>query len=210
MRCAKNFPSESLKRKVEFNEVDLSSAHNSSDTQLGSETNIGKRRKKYEAPSADAIIDNGPGRPRFQAGSEVSIGFKGAAELLEGSLVIRKRVLGDEHSHTLWTMHRLALAYGSHGRWDEAAKLHSDTLERRKRVLGDEHPDTLGTMHNLAVEYGNLGRWDEAAKLYSDTLERRKRVLGDEHPDTLLTNDSLAFVYIGKRIHQVNIERYRI
>src|SRR6266699_27742 len=77
----------------------------------------------------------------------------------------RKRMLGEEHPHTLTSMANLASTYRNQGRWKEAEELEVRVMETRKRVLGEEHPDTLTSRHNLAWPRRNKGRWDEAAKL---------------------------------------------
>ena len=121
--------------------------------------------------------------------------YDGAEPLYVKTLELRRRVLGDEHSDTLHSMHNLALLYQNQGRYDKAGPLHVKTLELKRRVLGEEHPDTLQSMHNLANVYKNQGRYDEAEPLYVKTLEVRRRVLGEEHPKTLLSMKRLAKFY---------------
>jgi len=64
-----------------------------------------------------------------------------------------KRVLSDEHPHTLTSMANLASTYRNQGRWNEAKKLEVQVIETRKRVLSDEHPHTLTSMANLAATW---------------------------------------------------------
>src|ERR1700722_18346302 len=107
----------------------------------------------------------------------------------------RKRVLGEEHPHTLLSMGNLASTYRNQGRWKEAEVLEVSVMETRKRVLGEEHPDTLLSMGNLALTYQNQGRWKEAEVLEVSVMETRKWVLGEEHLDTLLSMGNLASTY---------------
>jgi hypothetical protein len=65
----------------------------------------------------------------------------------------KKRVLGQEHPHTLTSMGNLALTYSDHGRRKEAEELEVQVMETRKRVLGQEHPSTLTRMANPAWTY---------------------------------------------------------
>ena len=76
--------------------------------------------------------------------------LKKAEQLEVQVLETRKRVLGEEHPHTLTTMGNLALTYWNQGRWKEAEQLEVQVLETRKRVLGEEHPDTLRSISDLA------------------------------------------------------------
>ena len=68
---------------------------------------------------------------------------------------MRKRVLGEEHPHTLTAMGNLAYTYRQQGHWKEAEELEVQVMDRRKRILGGEHPDTLRAMGNLASTYRN-------------------------------------------------------
>ncbi len=121
-----------------------------------------------------------------------------AEPLLDKALDERKRVLGDDHPHTLSSMGGLADLYGYQGRYDEAEPIFLQTLEAQKRVLGDDHPDTLTSMNNLALLYTEQGRYDEAETLYRQTLETQKRVLGDDHPETLTSMNNLANLYLNQ------------
>ncbi|KAF1828794.1 hypothetical protein BDW02DRAFT_204722 [Decorospora gaudefroyi] len=76
--------------------------------------------------------------------------WKEAEDLFEQELQTRKRVLGDEHPHTLSSIGNLASTYGNQGRWKEAEELEVQVMEARKRVLGNEHPHTLTSIDNLA------------------------------------------------------------
>jgi hypothetical protein len=64
-----------------------------------------------------------------------------------------EKVLGEKHPSTLTTMHNLAQANESQGRYSDAESLYKRVLAIRERILGEEHPSTLTTMHNLAQVY---------------------------------------------------------
>jgi tetratricopeptide (TPR) repeat protein len=121
--------------------------------------------------------------------------YKEAEELQVQVMQTTKRVLGNEHPHTLLSMANLAATYRDQGRWREAEELEVQVMETTKRVLSNEHPDTLSTMANLASTYRNQGRWGEAEELEVQVVETRKRVLGHEHPDTLTSMANLASTY---------------
>ena len=53
-----------------------------------------------------------------------------------------KRVLGEEHPHSLTSMGNLALTYRKQGRSKEAEELEVRVMETRKRVLGEEQLDS--------------------------------------------------------------------
>jgi serine/threonine protein kinase/Tfp pilus assembly protein PilF len=118
--------------------------------------------------------------------------FERAEALQKEAFDARRRVLGDDHADTLWSMNALANVYVGRGRYAEAEALYRETLERRKRVLGPEHPDTLISMFNLALVRQRQGRAADAETLFRETLEIQKRVLGPEHAATLKTMVSIA------------------
>ncbi|KAF1964038.1 putative kinesin, partial [Bimuria novae-zelandiae CBS 107.79] len=107
----------------------------------------------------------------------------------------RKKVLGQEHEDTLWSIAMVADAYSLGGRWDEAEKLRKQVMETHKKKLGADHPDTLTSMANLASTYRNQGRWDAAEELDVQVMETRKKKLGADHPDTLTSMANLAWTW---------------
>ncbi len=68
-------------------------------------------------------------------------------EALDG----HRRVLGEEHPHTLTSMNNLAATLSALGDASGARELDEEALSVRRRVLGEEHPDTLQSMNNLCV-----------------------------------------------------------
>lgn len=65
-------------------------------------------------------------------------------------LEIRLRLLGEEHSNSLWAKSNLARTLYSQGDRSRARKLEEQVLETRRRLLGEEHPDTLTAKKNLS------------------------------------------------------------
>jgi tetratricopeptide (TPR) repeat protein len=124
--------------------------------------------------------------------------YEEAEQLNLKVLEIRRRVLGEEHPRTLWSMGNLATVYTHQDRYEEAEQLQSKVLEIQRRVLGEEHPDTLASMHSLALVYGGQRRRDEAEQLFMETLEMYRRVLGEEHPETLKCMENLALLFHGQ------------
>ena len=74
-----------------------------------------------------------------------------ALPLYEDCLEKRKRILGDDHPHTLDSINNLADLLQDQGEYDRALPMFEDCLEKRKRVLGDDHPHTLKSIQNLAL-----------------------------------------------------------
>jgi hypothetical protein len=62
----------------------------------------------------------------------------------------RKRVLTDEHPHTLLSMHNLAFTLQSQARHEEALALMERCSQLREQVLGEQHPDTQSSLNMLS------------------------------------------------------------
>jgi len=115
-----------------------------------------------------------------------------ARPLLERALTDRRRMLGQDHFHTLNSTSNLAANLRKLGEYERARQLDEDTLIRSRRVLGQEHPDTLASANNLALDLNALGEHERARQLNEDTLTRSRRALGEDHPRTLLSVSNLA------------------
>jgi serine/threonine protein kinase/tetratricopeptide (TPR) repeat protein len=143
-------------------------------------------------------------QPRIEAAIRQTIGdtyyklgdYPAAQPHLERSLEIRRRVLGEEHPDTLFSVTNLAALYMARGQYAKAEPLYVQTLDIRRRALGEEHPFTLLSMNNLATLYADQSQYAKAEPLYVKTLEARRRVLGEEHTDTLFSMNSLALLYL--------------
>jgi tetratricopeptide (TPR) repeat protein len=118
-----------------------------------------------------------------------------AEKLYVQVLKMSKRILGQEHPHTLLGMQDLGNIYSKQGKLKEAEDLQVQVLEMSKRILGQEHPHTLFGMQNLGNTYSNQGKWKEAEDLQVQVLEMSKRIRGQEHPDTLSTMQNLGITY---------------
>ncbi|KAK4172862.1 hypothetical protein QBC36DRAFT_361550 [Triangularia setosa] len=70
----------------------------------------------------------------------------------------RRRLLGDKHPDTIWSMADLAAKYHAQGRYEEAEKILVEVLALRRHVLGDKHPDTIRSMADLAATYHSQER----------------------------------------------------
>ena len=67
------------------------------------------------------------------------------------ALEARKRVLGQEHPKTLFSMHNLAVTWNQLGRTAEALSLMEACCKLREKVLGAEHPDTKSSFEVLNI-----------------------------------------------------------
>lgn len=83
-------------------------------------------------------------------------------QLGEDTLARCRRVLGENHPHTLRAAYTLAAALGEAGQDEQACQLGEDTLTRMRRVLGEDHPDTLRAAHRFGAALATRGKEDQA------------------------------------------------
>jgi hypothetical protein len=116
------------------------------------------------------------------------IGNIADAEILATkAMKARKKVLGQEHKDTLWSVAMVGLAYKLGGRWDNAEKLEVQVMETRKTRLGADHPDTLTSMSNLAFTWKAQARSAEAIVLIRQCVQQRQQVLKAGYPNLVLS-----------------------
>jgi tetratricopeptide (TPR) repeat protein len=118
-----------------------------------------------------------------------------AVALLLQGLALDEAHLGPDHRDTLTSRYKLAVAYETAGRLDEAIRQYEQSVADMSRVLGPDDPETLASRHNLAVAYVPAGLHGEAIELCEQVLADRVRVLGADDVDTLRSRNGLAGAY---------------
>jgi tetratricopeptide (TPR) repeat protein len=121
-----------------------------------------------------------------------------ALPLFEECLAKRKRVLGEDHYHTVGSLNNLASLFKRKGEYDRALPLYEECLAKMKRVQGEDHPHTLASLNNLASLFERKGECDRALPLFEECLAKYKRVLGEDHPHTLTSLNNLAALFESK------------
>ncbi len=112
----------------------------------------------------------------------------------EEALAIRRRLLGDDHPDTIWSINGMAVALESQGRGAEAEPLVREALERATRAHGPDSPQAISALDNLGTLLRVSGRHEEAEPIHRDVLERCRRVFGPEHEDTLRALNNVGVV----------------
>lgn len=112
----------------------------------------------------------------------------------EDALEIRRRVLRDEHPHTLHSISSMGALLRAQGKLTEAAPYYHESLNTARRVLGDAHPHTLLLVNNMGLLYQVQGHLADAERHYREALAGFRRVLGNEHPHALLSIGNMGFL----------------
>ncbi len=97
------------------------------------------------------------------------------------TLEISKRVLGEEHPSTLWSMGALAYVYVGQGRYEQAESLAGRALEICRDVRGEEDRHTLDAQDTFGFVLLKAGRVDEAETLFRSLVATTQRVLDENH-----------------------------
>jgi non-specific serine/threonine protein kinase/serine/threonine-protein kinase len=118
--------------------------------------------------------------------------FDAAKPLVERSLALRRKLLGNDNVDTLRSMTAVAAVYTYQGQRKEAEPYLREALEGRRRTLGNDDPATLGAQHNLAGLLGEEGKTKEAEAYFREALPRMRKVLGNNDDVTLNTISNLG------------------
>ena len=123
-------------------------------------------------PSRDVSRDalHGPMPQRFSQYAHE------AAKLLDEALEGRRRVLGDRHPETLFTMQERAAVARDQGNLEEARKLLELTLEGQRHTFGENHWAVAMTLSDLGNVLRKLGRYPEAGKVLEEALSVAQRL----------------------------------
>jgi tetratricopeptide (TPR) repeat protein len=121
---------------------------------------------------------------------ECSVGdYLAARPLFEEAKVIKERLLGPNHPHSLLTAQHLAEVHRCLGDHDAAEALARSILERVCVAAGADSLDAASAKILLAEHLGaQAGRADEARGLLEQAHATRRTILGRQHPllaDTL-------------------------
>ena len=144
--------------------------------------------------------------------------FDEVVRLHEAMLELRTRVLGKDHSHTVWERWDLdrvrkvaALSPEKRAGWRSAIdgqivagqlksqgevaaaeQLCRKALQWQRNVLGEKHPFTAGSYRALAGILDAQGRFAEALLLAQKALDINLELLGEKDPTTAMSMNNVA------------------
>jgi hypothetical protein len=142
--------------------------------------------------------------------------YQEARDLDEWVQDMQRRVVGEEHPHTLMTAGGLAADLRGLGEYARSLEMDKVTYGRWKTLYGQDHHRTLAAANNLALSHRLVGESHNARELDEETLRRRGQVLGRTHPYTLYSATQLArdlreigFYRDSIEILRVTLQQYR-
>ncbi len=110
------------------------------------------------------------------------------------ALVIRKKMLGEEHPSTAATLSDTALVYNNNGDYSKALECCYKALAINEKLLGEEHPSTATTYNNIALVYDSLGDYHKALEWYHKALVIDEKVYGKENTSTATVYNNIGAV----------------
>ncbi|OIW26837.1 hypothetical protein CONLIGDRAFT_707345 [Coniochaeta ligniaria NRRL 30616] len=125
-----------------------------------------------------------------------------AAELWFDVIETYRYLLGEEHNHTLTSMHNLGVTLFRLNRFDEAKDMFAPLVVLRMKILGRDNWASLPSMASLARLYQCQGEQLNATQLMSEVLQSHQKIVGPEHPETLRIKESLASIYADQGRHE--------
>lgn len=118
-----------------------------------------------------------------------------ASALLESTLAMQIRMLGESAPETLKTMTSLFTAHYELGELEPAEALATRRVDIVRRSYGPTDPLTLRAMTDHQNILGDMGRLEEAIALGEEVLAAKRRALGDMHHETILSINNLGMTY---------------
>ncbi len=129
-----------------------------------------------------------------------------ARACFEESLVLRERLLGDDHAATRLGRAALAALLLDSGAVQEARRHYDLLVQACARKAGAEAAETLAARSQLARVQAALGEGERALALHEQVVSTCERALGAEHLLTLDCLEDLAHSLVQQR----ELERARI
>lgn len=88
------------------------------------------------------------------------------------ALVIREKVLGNEHPDVAKQLNNLALLCQNQGKYQEVEQYYERALYIYQKKLGPDDPNVSKTLNNLASAYQRQGKYKKAEMLYKQVLRQ--------------------------------------
>ncbi len=134
--------------------------------------------KEILARGADRIAEQLAGQPVIQATLMETIGrvyfnlgeYEPSIEMLEESLRIRRRVLGEDHGDVAAVKNELAVSLTNTAEYDRALSLLQDALEQNRRQFGESSTEVAANLYNLAELLHATGDLDQAEQFSRESL----------------------------------------
>jgi tetratricopeptide (TPR) repeat protein len=121
--------------------------------------------------------------------------YEQSEKLLQESLAMYRRLLGDRHPYVGTALNNLALVQHRKGDLAEAESTYRQALALQRELLGPVHPNVANTLTNLAYVIYDKGDSQGALQVLGQSLEIYRKVFPGDNPDVAATMNRLGFWY---------------
>jgi CHAT domain-containing protein/Tfp pilus assembly protein PilF len=132
-----------------------------------------------------------------------------ATSLYQRSILISRRLHGEDSVETLPSLLDLSSLYETQGRYGEAYELMAVATNIAETKLGSSHRFTITGLSNLASLHFANGRLREAEKLYLRVVSIRERAFGADHIFVASALNNLALLYSRQGRNKEAADLYR-
>ncbi len=126
---------------------------------------------------------------------------QGPPDLLERSqnlLERRRRILGERHEATIFSMGQVARMLSHRGRSKQSVEMSREMLRLQHGPGGAATPDAISTALNLSAFLSEIGSTDEAGRLIEEYLPKSREILGPDHVLSIAFEGNLAANYLER------------
>lgn len=128
-------------------------------------------------------------------------------KVLQESLAMYRRLLGDKHPNLGNALNNLALVQHRKGNLAEAEATYRQALALQRETLGEMHPDVAMTLTNLAYVIYDTGDVGGALQTLGESLDIYRKLFPGDNPDVARTMNRIGYWYTQKGDY-VTADRY--
>jgi len=123
-----------------------------------------------------------------------------AEQALRDVLIIRRRVLGEQHAGVASALDRLGNVLHDRDRGAAAVEVLRRALAMKEALGEAQDADAADILNNLAISLDNDGRFEEAAATHRRAIALNRELIGPQHPDlaTGIYNLGLVLTRLGR------------
>ena len=129
-----------------------------------------------------------------------------AREYYDRAIVLRRRVLGEDHPTTSFSLTNLASLLVQTGRPAEALPAFREALAIRKNAFGPDHPAVASVLYQMGWAHANLEQHRQARDYYERALAIRQDAMGERHPSVAVLYNALGSVARAEGDHARALE----
>jgi tetratricopeptide (TPR) repeat protein len=152
----------------------------------------------------EAALHRGGGDDLLQARLFTNIGLilmdqkksDEALKILERSLAVRKRLLGDTHPHVAVSLNDIGICHSQAGRYEEALPLLQEAMQVRVAVFGESHPLVASSLGNIGNVYWRQGDVETSLEYHQRSLGIKEKHFGADHVATAKSHTAIGTLYL--------------